>query len=112
MRATREGAVRAINISHCAMTRWSVISDDMNDDKLAGHSFGVDQRLSISIVEAKPGQSLWEDDPEKIGSLGYYMLFNVYVPRDAFAHFWNAADPTDGSAPYWVLSKIFPTIFR
>ncbi|MGA8433903.1 MAG: hypothetical protein WB713_03770 [Methyloceanibacter sp.] len=101
MRATREGAVRAINISHCAMTRWSVISDDMNDDKLAGHSFGVDQRLSVSIVEAKPGQSLWEDDPEKIGafrweddpekigSLGYYMVFNVYVPQPDLSRSWK-----------------------
>ena len=80
------------------------MSDDMNDDKLDGRSFGTDQQLSVSIMEAKPGDPLWTEDsilppnPEKIGVLSTdRMHATVYVPRDAFAHFWTAAEATDGS---------------
>ena len=60
-RAEREGAHRAINISHCPVTRWSVISGDMRNNKLDGRSFAADEALLISIMEAKPGDLLWTE---------------------------------------------------
>jgi hypothetical protein len=68
-RATREGDVRAINISNCAVDGWSVHSIEMGDNKLNGRSFAADEQLLVCIMEAKPGGLLWEEDPEKIGAL-------------------------------------------
>jgi hypothetical protein len=50
---------------------WYVTGRDMRDDKLEGHSFHADQRLDVSITEAKPGELLWGQEgepPEKIGA--------------------------------------------
>jgi len=122
MRATREGAVRAINIFNCQVTHWMVMSDHMRDDKLDGHSFRVDEPLDVSISEAKPDQSLRKEDaanarlqqspgdtwlaslcpedsepPEKIGALSTGYGMHAKLPPDAFTHFWAGAEATDGS---------------
>jgi hypothetical protein len=99
-RAEREGAHRGINISNCPVTRWDVIGHDIGD-KLDGHSFRADEALMVSIMEAKPGDVLWEEDPEKIGALVTdSMHANVRLPPDAFALFWIAAEAADGATRF------------
>ena len=56
-RATHEGSVRAVHVSSCPVTRWSVLSNK-DDDKLGGRSFGTDEKVMVCVTETKPGKSL------------------------------------------------------
>ena len=96
---TREGAYRVIQVSNCPVTHWTVMGS--GDGKLDGHSFHTDGLLNtVTIMEVKPGEfgRRFAADPEKIGTLNTnYMHADVYVPDDALALFWAAAEATDGS---------------
>ena len=98
-RASREGDVRQVSISNCPVTSWSVMGEDTDDNKLDGRSFGIDEQLLVYIREMKSLGNLFEGGhPEKIGGLNTEsMLAFAYVPPNSFAHFWMAAEATDGS---------------
>jgi hypothetical protein len=95
-RATAEGGRRVVNISDCPVTQWYVISDKDDDKKLAGQSFAKEDQLLVSVVEAKPGEPRWGENPEKIGAAGGDSA-NLYLPLDAFSSFWDAAEAVDGA---------------
>jgi hypothetical protein len=57
-----------------------------------------DERFEASACETKPGDVLWEEDREKIGAYQKDRPYiNFYLPPEAFAHFWTAADAREGS---------------
>ncbi len=92
------GAFRAVTFSHCPVTQWMVIGT-ADSDKLDGHSFSKGEKLQLlTVYEKRWDDPLWKEDPEKIGAIGRDDMFaNVYVPPEAFADFWNAAEAQLGS---------------
>ena len=57
------------------------------------------QHVNLSIQETKPGETLWKEDPEKIGAFSRdIMHINLYLPPEAFRHFWTAAVATDDAS--------------
>ena len=91
-RATIKGATRHINISDCPVDRWS---------DLKGDTISSSDEVDLSIYEMTPGEPLWKEDPEKIGAFSKdSMHINVHLPREAFHHFWTAAEATYDAPPY------------
>jgi hypothetical protein len=90
LRATIKGTVRVINISGCPVIGWY---SELQGDTIR------DQQIDLSITETKPGDPLWGEDkllkpdPEKIGAFSRDdMHINIYLPPEAFRHFWTAAE--------------------
>src|SRR5689334_2253253 len=95
-RATATGGVRYVSISDCPITQWFIADD--RDEKLIGKSFKNGGQIAVTVMEAKPGELHWKEDPEKIGALSREHPFcNVYLPLGAFAHFWNGAEGSDNN---------------
>src|SRR5262245_12545755 len=94
-RATATGTARVVSISNCPVTRWHVMDfDNIDNDTLDGQSFSAGDELTISIMESKPDELLWKE----LGTLvTEQMHANLFVPSDAFAHFWTAAEATNGA---------------
>jgi hypothetical protein len=95
-RATATGSVRFVTISNCSVTQWFIVDD--RDKKLIGKNFKDGEQFNVTVMEAKPGELHWKEDPEKIGALDReYAFCNVFLPPVAFAHFWSGADGLDDS---------------
>jgi hypothetical protein len=93
---TKGGATREISISFCPVFHWRV--NGGLDNKLNGRSFNSNERFEIAIMEGEPGEVFWPEDPEKIGALNADLMHaNIFMPPDAFGHFWAVAEATDGS---------------
>jgi len=93
VRATIDGTTRVVQISECPVI-WS------QNGELVGDNLRNEQ-VELRITEDKKtkwGEPLWKEIPEKIGALKRDdMDINVYLPPEAFGHFWTAAEVTDGS---------------
>lgn len=72
--ATR--ASRMIVIDDCVVSRGEIGRDI---------SKGL---FEICAYEWKPGETLWPEDPEKIGALNIKGFISVHLPPDAFRQLW------------------------
>lgn len=95
-RTTHSGTVRAVHMSGCPVTRWTTWETHDVRDNLKE---AADQTVDVSVVEIKPGEPRWPEDPEKIGAFSTAsMHINLYLPPHTFTHFWNAADAANDSS--------------
>jgi hypothetical protein len=86
--ASSKGTRRTVYIQDCVVSEGGKIHG--RDDCI--------NLIEIYANEAKKTDSLWEDDPEKIGVLNTERLFiNIFLLGDAFDSLWIAAAATDGA---------------